>query len=786
MKSQTKTILLGAGLILLVTLTAYIPVMRAGYIWDDELHVTRNPNLRTGEGLWRIWFDVGAVPQYYPLVHTSFWMEYHLWQLHPLGYHLVNILLHGLNAVLIWALLRRLSVPGALLAACLFALHPVHVESVAWITERKNVLSGFFYLSALLAYLGFSRMTHEPVASPGVEGGSSPSGSQSRRRVCYLLALFLYLCALLSKTIACSLPVTILLLLWWKKDRIHWRDLPPLLPFFVVGAALGLLTVWMEKHLVGAQGEAWALSLVDRCLIAGRALWFYAGKLLWPRNLIFIYPRWPVNSGIWWQYLFPVTAGAVLALLWFMRRRTGKGPLVTLLYFAVTLVPALGFFNVYPMQFSFVADHFQYLASIGVIALVSAWISVALNRLPSPRRAYGHAICLGVLLVFAVQIWHLGRSYINIETLWRDTIAKNPDAWLAHNNLGTELYDRGSLDEAIYQYSEALRSNPTYALAHNNLGAALENKGRLDEAIDHYRQALRIQPDYADAHTNLGTALARQGKLGEAISHYAQALQIEPADPRAHNNLAGALLDMGRFDEALDHFRQALRIQPDCVEAHNNLGTVLIAKGKVDEAILHYTEALRIRPGYADAHYNLAGALTAKGKLDEAMEHYCEMLRSKPDHAGAHAELAVILKRRGRTVEAIEHYQQALRLKPDWPEVLNNLAWIFATAAEPKLRNAAKALDLAQNACRLTGHKEAGPMDTLAAAYAEAARFHEAVQTAHKARDLALANGRLELADVIEQHLQGYKAGKPYHEEATTHALSTKDHGTGSACPDRP
>jgi tetratricopeptide (TPR) repeat protein len=271
-----------------------------------------------------------------------------------------------------------------------------------------------------------------------------------------------------------------------------------------------------------------------------------------------------------------------------------------------------------------------------------------------------------------------------------------------------------------------------------------------------------------------------------SITLFEHALQVTSRNFLAHSALANALADTGRLDEAILHYAEALRIEPGCAEAHNNLGTVLIAKGKVDEAILHYTEALRIRPGYADAHYNLAGALTAKGKLDEAMEHYCEMLRSKPDHAGAHAELAVILKRRGRTVEAIEHYQQALRLKPDWPEVLNNLAWIFATAAEPKLRNAAKALDLAQNACRLTGHKEAGPMDTLAAAYAEAARFHEAVQTAHKARDLALANGRLELADVIEQHLQGYKAGKPYHEEATTHALSTKDHGTGSACPDRP
>jgi tetratricopeptide (TPR) repeat protein len=521
----------------------------------------------------------------------------------------------------------------------------VHVESVAWITERKNVLSGFFYLSALLAYLGFSRMTHEPVASPGVEGGSSPSGSQSRRRVCYLLALFLYLCALLSKTIACSLPVTILLLLWWKKDRIHWRDLPPLLPFFVVGAALGLLTVWMEKHLVGAQGEAWALSLVDRCLIAGRALWFYAGKLLWPRNLIFIYPRWPVNSGIWWQYLFPVTAGAVLALLWFMRRRTGKGPLVTLLYFAVTLVPALGFFNVYPMQFSFVADHFQYLASIGVIALVSAWISVALNRLPSPRRAYGHAICLGVLLVFAVQIWHLGRSYINIETLWRDTIAKNPDAWLAHNNLGVALVELGKVEEATLHYLKAMELRPDYPEAHNNLGNALRQEGRLDQAIFQLSAAVELKPTSAEFHTNLGDALAQQGRLDEAIGHFSEALRLEPNFAGAHLGLGNLLELQGRLDDALAHFARAVQLWPDSAEAHYNLGTALAGQGNIKEAVSHLSRAIQLRPSFAEAWHNLGTVLALQGRFEEAVGYFSEALRLRPDYAQARTNLELSVRR---------------------------------------------------------------------------------------------------------------------------------------------
>ena len=320
-----KWICLGAIIILLMTLLFYIPAMRGGYIWDDDDYVTNNLTLRTFDGLRRIWLELGAVPQYYPLVHTSFWLEYHLWQLHPFGYHLVNVLLHALNAILLWFILRRLSIPGAWLAAAIFALHPVHVESVAWITERKNVLSGFFYLSAILAYLRFLRL-------------DVISAIDRYHWGYYILALGLYLCALLSKTVACTMPAMILLLLWWKRDRIGWRNVLLLTPHFAVGVALALTTVWLEKHRVGAQGEEWAFSFLERCLIAGRALWFYASKLFWPHKLIFIYPRWQIDAGIWWQYLFPLAAVAVFPALWFFCKQIGKAPLTAALFFAGTLV----------------------------------------------------------------------------------------------------------------------------------------------------------------------------------------------------------------------------------------------------------------------------------------------------------------------------------------------------------------------------------------------------------------------------------------------------------------
>ena len=313
------------GLLLIAaTVFAYQPVWHAGFIWDDDFYVTNNPTLHDLGGLQRIWFEVGAVPQYYPMVHTTFWLEYHLWGLNPVGYHLINVLLHAITAILLWQVLLRLRVRGAWLAAIIFALHPVEVESVAWITERKNVLSAVFYFAAALAYLRFVAL-------------EEPGGPNRLRWYWYLGALVLFMAALLSKTMTCSLPAALLLVSWWKKGRVQRGEILPLLPFFVVGVGLGLMTAWIEKYHVGAQGAAWSLTFADRCLIAGRALWFYAGKLVWPAHLTFIYPRWKIEPEMWWQWLFPVAAVVVVAGLWLARRRIGKGPLVAVLFFAARL-----------------------------------------------------------------------------------------------------------------------------------------------------------------------------------------------------------------------------------------------------------------------------------------------------------------------------------------------------------------------------------------------------------------------------------------------------------------
>ncbi len=531
----------------------YQPAWRGGLLWDDNAHVTK-PELRSWHGLYRIWFDLKATQQYYPLLHSAFWIEHKLWGDATLGYHLLNIFLHATAALMVALVLRRLKIPGAYLAAAIFALHPIQVESVAWITEQKNTLSAVFYLGAMLVYLRFD---------------------QTRKASLYLAALGLFVLGLLSKTVTATLPAALLVIFWWQRGRLSWRrDVLPLVPLFMLGAAAGAFTAWVERKLIGAEGAAFDLTLVDRCLIAGRAIWFYLGKLLWPADLLFIYPRWQVSQAIWWQYLFPLAALSLLVALWALRRRW-RGPLAGLLYFSGTLFPVLGFFNVFPFIYSFVADHFQYLASLGVITLASAGAALLMSRWRLWSRPAGYAACLGLLTILANLTWRQSRMYSDVETLYRTIIAQNPDCGMAHGNLGLVLKERGQLDEAIAECRKVVQINPNDFKAHNNLGVVLAGRGHFDEAIAEYRDALKINPNDADVHGNLGVALAGRGQLDEAIAEYRKLLELNPNDEKTHNILGVALAGRGHFDEAIAEYRNALKINPNDANAHGNLGSAL-------------------------------------------------------------------------------------------------------------------------------------------------------------------------------------------------------------------
>ena len=572
-----------AGGILAATLAAYAPSLNSGFIWDDAFHVTR-PELRSWHGLYRIWFELGATQQYYPLLHSVFWIEHKLWGDATTGYHLVNLMLHVTAALMVALILRRLAVPGAWLAAAIFALHPVHVESVAWITELKNTLSAVFYLGAMLSYLRFDR---------------------TRGKSWYGLALLLFVLGLLSKTVTATLPAALLVIFWWQRGRLSRNtDVLPLVPFFVLGIAGGVLTAWVERNLVGAEGEQFTLTLVERGLIAGRAIWFYLSQLIWPADLVFIYPRWRLSPTAWWQYLFPLAAVVLLLVLWKLRGRA-RAPLAAALFFVGTLFPALGFLNVYSFIYSFVADHFQYLASLGIITIFSAGVALLLKRTKGWARGLGQMTCVALLAVLAVLSSRQNRMYANIETLYRSTIEGNPDCWMAHNNLGNVLQDLGRIDEAMAHYQAALRIKADYAEAHHNLGITLQTRGHLDEAISHFHEALRIKPDYAKAHNNLGAALAVQGDIDKAMAHFHEALRIKPDDPLAQNNLGNALQSLGRTEEAISHFHEALRIKPDYAEAHYNWGNSLAIQGRLKDAAEHFQKALSLKPTLTAARENL-------------------------------------------------------------------------------------------------------------------------------------------------------------------------------------
>ena len=606
----------GLGVLLFaVTLLAYRPTLNGGFLYDDSGHVTAPP-LQSLHGLWRIWFDLGATQQYYPLLHSAFWVEHRLWGDAALGYHLTNVALHVAAAFLVVAIMRRLALQGAWLAGFLFALHPVCVESVAWIAEQKNTLSAVFYLGAALAYLHFDR---------------------TRRPSRYFLALGLFLLALLSKTITATLPAALLVVFWWQRGRLDWkRDAGPLVPWLALGASAGLFTSWVERKYAGAEGPDFALTLVERCLVAGRAIWFYAGKLLWPRNLMLIYPRWTVNSALWWQYLFPLAVLALAVGLW-LASRWRRGPLAGFLVFSGTLFPVLGFLNVFPFLFSWVADHYQYLATLGIIVPAASGLTLGVGRLPLAWRRPARMLTLALVATLGILSWHQSAFYQDGETLFRAAVARNPAAWMAHNNLGSVLSDMpGRMGEAISHFETALRLKPDYAMAHYNLASALlETPGRMPEAIAEFEAALGCKPDYAAAHYNLGTVLLGvPGRSADAISHLEAALRIQPDFAKAHTNLGGALLSVpGRLPEAIGHLRAALAIDPALAEAHCNLGNgLLMMPGHVPDAIAEYETALGIEPNYEAAHRGLGVALSQiPGRLGEAIAHFEAALELRPD-----------------------------------------------------------------------------------------------------------------------------------------------------------
>jgi Flp pilus assembly protein TadD len=631
----------GAAMVVLAAFAVYWPALRGQFLWDDLLVVHRNP-LVTGElGLGSIWFRTD-----FPLANVAFWLEWLAWGDHPAGYHVVNVLLHVTSAMLLWRVLERLRIPAAWLAVLIFAVHPVCVSSVAWISELKNTLSLPFYLLSLLWYLRFESDPRAP-------------GCLLRTSKWYWLSLGAFVLALLSKTSTVMLPVVLLGCAWWQRGRVGRQDWLRISSFLALALAFGLMSVWFQAHGAITGATVQIENFWGRLAGAGMAVWFYLDKALLPLNLCMVYTGWKIDATAPGSYLPLLLWCGVLVVCWGFRRTWGRHVLFGLGCFTVTLFPVLGFFDMYFLALSRVSDHFAYLPLTALVALAAGGLGCGLKGRVLGWVGGGLVAGLAVLAMLRAQV------FVGEEALWRDTLARNPAAWCAHANLGW----------------------------------ILASQQKYDEARAHLVAALELHPENAQAHSNLGRILSLQGKFAEADVQFLAAVKIKPKDAEIRRSYASALAEQGRREEAVKQLRELLQLKPD-TEARSQLATLLYQTAKFGEAVAEY--------------------------------------------------------------------RQVLAVKPDHPEALNNLAWLLATSSDGSVRDGAEAVRVAEHACRLSGYKEARTLGTLAAAFAEAERFPEAVATGQRAIELAKAGGNTRFAAVNEQLLRLYRAGRPYHEPPPT------------------
>ena len=694
---QRRTLLTAAALVVL-TIAAYLPALRNGFVWDDDDHLTQNTAVAAPDGLRQIWSSL-RVSRYYPLTLTTFWAERHLWDLHPLPYHAVNVAIHAVNAVLLFLVLRRLQVRAAWFAAALWAVHPVTVESVAWVTELKNTQSALFFFLSLLCWLRF-----EQRPQPGWFAG----------------ALVCFAAALTSKPSTVMLPVVLLLCAWWQRQRLTRTDFLRALPFFLLSIGMSLLTIEEQQRNIRGAEHGWSLSLAQRLVVAGNDLWFYCIKLVWPRPLMFVYPLWRIDASALWSWL-PWLGAALLALLWWRRRRDPDGQALQfgLGYFVVSLAPVLGILDVYYFRYSFVADHFQYLASAGPLALVAAAGAALVPRAPLRIALAGVA-----LLALGGLTWQHAQVFRNNEVLWRDTLAKNPDADLAHNNLGTILLAQGQ----------------------------------------------RLAPGPVQSTDNLGSLSKAQPIFREAEMHLRRALQLDPRSAEIHNNLGAVLAALGEYSSAAAEFSDALRLKPDFLDASVNFAGALAREGKVDEAIAQDRHSLTLAPNSVEVNCNLARRLLAAGRTEDAIQYLSRTVELQPDFADGYLELGRQYRQRGQYREALQTYRHALEAlpRPHNLHLVNDWAWLLATSPDPQASAPEVAIQVAEHLADQTQRKVPEILDTLAACYAASASFDEAVSTAQEARALALQQHSTKLAADIEKRIDLYQSHKPFVLEPKT------------------
>ncbi len=637
---------LGVLLLIALVIISYYPALMGTFIWDDVIFTSATP-VREWSGLWDIWFHPKSIAMeghYWPVLYTSFWLEHKIWGLEPVGYRVVNTALQALNTLLVWRLMLRLSVPGAWLIAATFAVHPLHVESVAWIIERKGLLSGTLYLGAALLWLRFL---------------------ETRSWRPYFLAIGLFAMSLLSKTVTITLLAALPILCWWKHGRIAWADIKPLLPLFAVGFVITLGDFLYISHREPLDFD---YSLIERAQIAAGALWFYLSKLLWPVDLVVIYPFWEIGAKSWMAWGYVAAALALATTLWLARGRIGRGPMAAAAFFVVTLSPVLGFVDYGYMKFSFVADRYQYLAGIGVMAaLIGAGTSWASRLPPIGRRGV-----LGIALIgvgaLATLSWQQSRLYRDEITFFSYIIEHNPKARTAHHNLSEALEKAGRRDEALAMARAAMAKKPDFPHPYNGLGLLLHNQGEHAEAEAIFRDGLRIKPRDASLMQNLAESIRLQGRHEEALRQYEKVIRRNPDSAAAYGGKGAVLHELERHEEAIEAMGRAITLDPNLPAVpnlHVIMGNAALALGRMEQAAGYYELTLQDQPNHVGALDRLAMTRYKQNRLAEALGLYRKYAALEPDHAITRGNIGLVLYQMGRVDEARESLERALALDPE-------------------------------------------------------------------------------------------------------------------------
>lgn len=660
---------LQAILIMVVTVWIYWPALHGGFLSDDGLYFKGNLLLQQPDRLWKAWFEPGSFIEYYPITQSLQWIQWQLWGEHTLGYHLTNVVLHIISALLVWKLLARFNLRWAWLGGLLFAIHPMAVEAIAWMAEFKSALSLPPFLLAMISWVDYEN---------------------HKRSRDYYLALGWFLVAMLCKITMTPFPIVILVYAWWKRGRLGWRDIKTSIPFFIISLVLGRLTMlcgdWFALTNPRIADPILLGDIVSRIACIGTTLAFYLAHCFLPVGMSPVYPLWTVDPPSALTFIPWLIFGGIFYWSWQERRTWGRHVIFALLFFFLFLAPFAGIIPVSFMAYTWVMDHFVYIAWISWIGLVVAACEWANRRMSAPAQR-GFLVAIAAVLVLLAWGSHVyAGAFAGEKALWSYAVQQNPGSASSHNNLGGAFFDEGNLPEAIKEYGQAIKIQPDYAAAHADLGNALLDTGHIPEAMESFNQALKINPNFAEAHYNLGLCLLRLGQAQGAVDQFMQAIRFNPSYVDAYLNLGNVLQEAGQNNEAITQYEQALRLSPNFAAAHNGLGNALLNQNQLDEAIVQFQQALRLNPEYPEALNGLGNALQNQGHLDEAIAQYERALQINPNMATVHNGLGCALLTQGRKAKALAHFEEALRIQPNYTIVRANLTRLQASQKKTPLK----------------------------------------------------------------------------------------------------